>query len=91
VSIKQRVTSSRGIKGGRPVISGTKISVIQVLELVEGGLTPEQIAEDYEDIRSPEAVRCALKWADEHPERVDELRAQRERAKESVSEEADVY
>ena len=47
--------------GGKPVIRGTRITVERILELLEQGHSPEEIADDL-DI-TVEDVRAALEYA----------------------------
>lgn len=88
----QTVTTKQGVKGNRPILEGTKLSVAQILELVnEAGLQPEQMAERYPDIKSGKSVEEVLRWARDHPDRVSELRKQRERSRREFTEDAVVY
>ncbi|MFB6175635.1 MAG: DUF433 domain-containing protein [Halobaculum sp.] len=83
----RRVSRREGVKSGRPTVRGSKVSVVQLLELTEdAGLTPAEIAAEYTDIDSVEVVREALSWADDHPEEVARLRRQRETAKDRLRE-----
>lgn len=78
----RRVSRREGVKSGRPTVRGSKVSVVQLLELTEdAGLTPAEVAGEYTDIDSIEVVEEALSWADDHPEEVARLRRQREAAK----------
>lgn len=86
----RRVSRREGVKSGRPTVRGSKVSVVQLLELVEdGGLSPSEVAAEYTDIDSVEVVNEALGWADDHPEEVTRLREQREAAKRRLRESGD--
>ncbi len=49
--------------GGRVIFKGSRIMVSDAIELSEAGYTPEQIAHQYWDIITPEAVEEALRLA----------------------------
>jgi len=57
----ERIVVDPKVMGGKPVIRGTRITVDLILELLASGMTPEEIAEDYEI--SIEDVRAALLYA----------------------------
>jgi uncharacterized protein (DUF433 family) len=54
------------IKGGTPVIRGTRITVYSVLGRVEHGETIEDILKDNPDL-SREAIEIAITYARTHP------------------------
>jgi uncharacterized protein (DUF433 family) len=54
--------------GGQPTVKGTRISVAQVLECLSVGMTPQQIADDYEGFPA-ESVPEVLKFAAEQMQR----------------------
>ena len=56
------VESDPEILGGKPVVRGTRIPVELVLELVEAGYSPEQIAEEYPEL-NPEIIIELVKLA----------------------------
>jgi uncharacterized protein (DUF433 family) len=63
------VSADVGICGGKPCLTGTRIRVLDILEMMAGGMTVEDILEDYEQL-TDEAVRGALAYAAEsqrHP------------------------
>jgi uncharacterized protein (DUF433 family) len=51
---------------GEAVLRGTEVEVYRVAALVSGGMTPEQICEDYPTL-TPEAVATASVYAGAHP------------------------
>ncbi len=57
----RRIVVDPRIMAGKPVIKGTRITVDMILELLASGMSPEEIAEDYEI--SVEDVRAALLYA----------------------------
>jgi uncharacterized protein (DUF433 family) len=42
-----RVTIIPDVCGGQPTIRGMRITVSHILEMLAGGMTPDQILEDY--------------------------------------------
>jgi len=48
--------------GGKPVIKGTRIPVALIIELLAGGLRPEEIVKEYPEL-SLEDIRAALLYA----------------------------
>ncbi|MFH0924029.1 MAG: DUF433 domain-containing protein [bacterium] len=48
---------------GQPVIKGTRIMVYLILELLEAGITPQQIINDYYPSLSKEDITSCLHYA----------------------------
>lgn len=57
-----RIAVDPAVCGGRPVIAGTRVRVTDVLEMLAGGATPAEIADDFPYL-SQEDVRAALAYA----------------------------
>jgi len=83
---RDRVSRREGVKSGRPTVRDSKVTVLQVVELADEGLSPERIAEEFYEIPSTAAVRDAIEWAEENPDRVSELRQRRADADERLRE-----
>lgn len=62
--IKQLVVSNPQVMIGKPVISGTRITVELILEKLAAGETPEQILKSYPWL-THEAIQAALTFAAE--------------------------
>ena len=58
----QRITINPEQCGGRPCIRGMRIRVIDVLDLLAAGLTPQQVLEELPDLE-PDDVKAALAYA----------------------------
>ena len=60
----QRIVASADILHGKPRIAGTRIMVVQILDLLAAGKTPAQItsAEYFPDL-SEDDVRACIAWA----------------------------
>ena len=61
-SLLDRITINPQQCGGRPCIRGMRIRVIDVLELLAAGETPEQILADYSYLE-PDDIRASLLYA----------------------------
>lgn len=57
-----RIISTEGICGGRPRIRGTRMRVVDVLDLLAAGMTEEEIVRDYPYI-TREDVEASLQSA----------------------------
>ena len=59
---QSRITINPNILGGKPTIRGMRISVANVLEMLAGGMSPEQILEDFPYLEKEDIDAC-LKYA----------------------------
>ncbi len=57
-----RITINSGQCGGRPCIRGMRIRVKDVLDMLAGGATAEEILADYPDLEA-EDIRACLSYA----------------------------
>lgn len=64
-----------GVCGGRPVISGTSVSVQRIVGWKQQGLSAEEIAEEYWHLTQGQ-VYAALDYYDAHREEIDGYLAQ---------------
>lgn len=60
LEIGQYLVSDPRVCGGHLAFRHTRIKVRDALEMIQAGLTPEQVAQNYPGLVSPEAVREAL-------------------------------
>ncbi len=58
-----RISVNPQIQHGRPCIAGTRIPVYAVLELVESGISFEDICKDYYPTLTPEDVQACVRYA----------------------------
>jgi uncharacterized protein (DUF433 family) len=68
-SLLDRITINPAQCGGRPCIRGMRIRVQDILEMLSGGMTREQILADYDELE-PDDIAAALAYAAEavsHP------------------------
>ena len=61
--MKERIAVSQQIHFGKPCVSGTRIPVQSVLELVREGLTFAEIIRDYYPDLQPEDIRACIQYA----------------------------
>ncbi|MBI2663570.1 DUF433 domain-containing protein [Candidatus Woesearchaeota archaeon] len=62
IEINKYIVIDSKICGGTPTFKGTRIMVWQILEMVEGGMTSEDIIEDYPSL-TKEHIKAALRYA----------------------------
>jgi len=69
VELMHRITVNPQQCGGRPCVRGMRIRVIDVLDLLATGLTPEQVVADLPDLELADVTAC-LRFASrrlDHP------------------------
>jgi uncharacterized protein (DUF433 family) len=59
---EQYISITPGIRSGKPCITGTRITVYDVLEYLAGGMTEAEILADFPTLR-PEHLRACLAFA----------------------------
>ena len=62
VELMERITVNPDQCGGRPCIRGMRIRVIDVLQLLAAGLSPDQVIHELPDLE-PEDVAACLRFA----------------------------
>lgn len=62
MKFEDRITLTPGIRGGKPCIRGTRITVYDVLEYLAGGMTEDQILADFPDLCRDD-IRACLAFA----------------------------
>ncbi|UYZ65015.1 DUF433 domain-containing protein [Hymenobacter weizhouensis] len=60
--ITQYISLNSEVRFGKPVVTGTRTTVAEVLEMLANGMTPEQIREDYPAL-GPAHIRACLLYA----------------------------
>jgi uncharacterized protein (DUF433 family) len=66
---QERISVSPGVRGGKPCIKGTRITVYDVLEYLAGGMSEDQIVNDFPDL-SRDDIRACLAFAAARERRV---------------------
>ena len=59
---EEHITLAPGVRGGKPCVRGTRITVYDVLEYLAGGMTEARILKDFPDL-TPETIRACLSFA----------------------------
>ena len=59
----ERITVNTNVHFGKPCIAGTRITVQSVLELVDEGITFDEIINDYYPDLTVEDIRACLQYA----------------------------
>ena len=54
----ERIEVDPQVMHGKPVIAGTRIPVYVVLNLLAGGLSPEQVLQEYPDLTLEDVQAC---------------------------------
>jgi len=62
MNLEELITVSPGVRGGKPYIVGSRITVYDVLEYLAGGMTEQEILGDFPALR-PEHIRTVLIFA----------------------------
>lgn len=63
------ITIEPGKRGGKPCIRGLRITVYDVLEYLAGGMTEQQIIDDFPELTT-EDIRACLAFAAERERRI---------------------
>ena len=59
---QDRISIDPTVRSGKPCIRGTRITVYDVLEYLAGGMTEDQVVDDFPDL-TKEDIRAALDFA----------------------------
>ena len=62
-TMRQRISTAPQLHFGKPCVAGTRIPVVDVLELVEDGRSFQQIIEDFYPDLTPEDIRACIRYA----------------------------
>jgi uncharacterized protein (DUF433 family) len=58
----ERITIENGKCGGRPCIRHMRIRVIDILQMLAGGMTPDAILADFDELE-PDDIKASLAYA----------------------------
>ncbi len=62
IEAMDRIAVIKGVRSGRPVIAGTRVTVSEVLEMLGAGMSEADIVEAFPNL-SVEDIRAALAYA----------------------------
>ena len=65
------ITCTPGVRSGKPCISGTRITVSDVLEYLASGMSQDEILADLPDLK-PEHIQAVLHYAAQREKRLSE-------------------
>jgi uncharacterized protein (DUF433 family) len=65
----ERITIDPEIRSGKPVIRGTRITVVDILDYLAGGMTPEGILDGFPDLAADD-IRAMLAFAAQRERRL---------------------
>jgi len=65
------ITSTVGVRSGKPCLKGTRITVVDVLEYLAGGMTKAELLADFPDLRT-EHIQAVLAFAAARERRLSE-------------------
>jgi uncharacterized protein (DUF433 family) len=68
-SVLERITIDPAVRSGKPVISGTRITVSDVLEYLASGMTESEILADFPDL-THEDILATLAFAAQREQRL---------------------
>jgi uncharacterized protein (DUF433 family) len=69
MDIEKFIVVTPGIRSGKPCIAGTRITVYDILEYLAGGMTEQEILQDFPSLRS-EHVKASLAFAAQRERRL---------------------
>lgn len=64
ISYQNIITIEPGKRSGKPCIRGMRITVSDILEYLAGGMTEEEILEDFSELNSEDIKACLAFAAD---------------------------
>jgi uncharacterized protein (DUF433 family) len=62
VSCQDRIVVDPAIRGGKPCVKGTRITVYDILEYLAGGMSEDDVLRDFPSL-AREDIRAALEFA----------------------------
>ena len=65
----ERITIESDKRGGKPCLRGLRITVYDILDYLAGGMSPEEILDDFPDLER-EDIQAALSFAAERERRI---------------------
>lgn len=62
MQLEDRISIDPAVRGGKPCVKGTRITVFDVLEYLAGGMTEAQILSDFPSLKTDD-IRACLAFA----------------------------
>lgn len=63
MNMPDRIVVNPGIHGGAPVVTGTRVPVYAVVELIAAGMSSAEIRSDHYEMLTDEDIFACLKYA----------------------------
>ncbi len=67
MSYQERITIEPGKRGGKPCIRSMRITVYDVLGMLAGGMTTEEVLLDFPELKKEDVLACLAFSADRFP------------------------
>ncbi len=67
MDLLQRITVEPGKRGGQPCIRGMRITVRDVLEYLAGGMSVEEVLDDFPELTADDVRACLTYAANQLP------------------------
>ena len=64
MSLLERITTNPGVRSGKPIIRGTRVTVYDVLEYLAGGMTHQEVLDDFPHLTEEDILACLSYAAD---------------------------
>lgn len=91
VSYMNDIISNNNIKNGRPIIKGSKISVLQIKEMViDSNISIDTIVYEYNNL-TRDKVKSALQYIDNNPNKINELEMNKEQERQELNNKDNIY
>lgn len=69
IDYHNRIVLDPTIRGGKPIIRGTRIAIADILDYLAGGMSPSEILADFPDLHD-EDIRATLAFAADRERRL---------------------
>ncbi|UHD18650.1 DUF433 domain-containing protein [Thiocapsa bogorovii] len=69
IDLNERIAIDPDVRGGKPCIRGTRITVYDILEYMAGGMSEEEILADFPSLKA-EDLRAVLMFAAQRERRL---------------------
>ncbi len=58
MDFRERIVINPAVRSGKPIIKGTRIAVVDILEYLAAGETPDTLLEEYPNIEHEDILAC---------------------------------
>ena len=64
------IVQSEGIRGGKPIVQGTRVGVHDIVGLIVNGATPDEVVRSFPGVTRAQVYEC-LSYYEDHREEID--------------------